>query len=473
MRKQNLRWSLKITLTILPIVLVMIIIFFSLTSSSIISLSLKNMHLSSENCANDLNKWTEQIVSELNIYKKTIEENFSEKEELERFLVSTYEMHESYPMGIYIGDDKGLYADASGWIPDDPDWILTEREWYVDGKDSYDIVFGEPYMDAMLDQTCISVSVRLDYPDAVRVMATDISLDYAYQLAYELVNNAKQNSDIDGAFLVTEKSRMIMADSDHENTGEYLNDRDELYRSINELLDKGSIGQSKIKCGGDTYYVDITATQRTNWYLVTYSNKKTIISYFFKIEIIMAAVAVIVSAILVVLTQRYAQEMKTMYNKAKTDKLTKLLNREGFEENVNALMNEHPAQGILLIMDLDNFKSINDTLGHPVGDKVLIEFAGLLDSFFNRTLDLTSRMGGDEFAVFIGRDVSDINMDALMKKFLGKMKETFDAEYADYNLTASVGGAFVYENAKYAELYNKADIKLYEVKQKGKNGFMV
>lgn len=45
------------------------------------------------------------------------------------------EKNEAYPLGLYMGDDNGIYLDGSGWVPGD-DWVLTERDWYIDGKDN-------------------------------------------------------------------------------------------------------------------------------------------------------------------------------------------------------------------------------------------------------------------------------------------------------------------------------------------------
>ena len=85
---------------------------------------------------------------------------------------------------------------------------------------------------------------------------------------------------------------------------------------------------------------------------------------------------------------------------ASTDQLTGLLNRNAFETLTINSLSKNPDSGILLIFDLDNFKTINDTLGHPEGDKVLQQFANCLRSNFRKN-DIIGRLGGDEFIVFI------------------------------------------------------------------------
>ncbi len=129
-KKKKTDWNLPLPFTVIPVVLVLIITFFLLTSNSIISLSKKNMSLRSDNCASLLDTWTGKVMGELDIYKQIIEESSMNDEEIQKFLETTYETHDEYPMGIYIGDTDGVYLDASGWIPGD-DWVMEERPWYI------------------------------------------------------------------------------------------------------------------------------------------------------------------------------------------------------------------------------------------------------------------------------------------------------------------------------------------------------
>ena len=123
---------------------------------------------------------------------------------------TTVERNEAYPLGLYMGDDSGIYLDGSGWVPDS-DWVLVERDWYVDGKDNATLSFGEPYYDSMTNQVCVSASVKMDYDKAVRVLATDVYLDYVSGL----VSGISEEGDIE-AFLVTSGTQAIIAHADTE-----------------------------------------------------------------------------------------------------------------------------------------------------------------------------------------------------------------------------------------------------------------
>ncbi|MFZ2636720.1 MAG: GGDEF domain-containing protein [Rectinemataceae bacterium] len=103
------------------------------------------------------------------------------------------------------------------------------------------------------------------------------------------------------------------------------------------------------------------------------------------------------------LNKPYEHMFKNVYQKSIRDQLTGLFNRSGLEEMAKAMFDRakrFPAAFVVMVLDLDNFKSINDDFGHPEGDLALNEFGKLLRSSF-RESDLLARMGGDEFIVFL------------------------------------------------------------------------
>ncbi len=118
----------------------------------------------------DISRWTDNILAELNIYAKAIDEGtFRNDDQILQYLETSMGLNDAYPNGIYLGDDSGVYLDGSGWVPDS-DWVLTERDWYLEGKDHETIAFGAPYFDSLSKQMCVSASVRLQDSDVIRVM---------------------------------------------------------------------------------------------------------------------------------------------------------------------------------------------------------------------------------------------------------------------------------------------------------------
>ncbi len=156
-------------------------------------------------------------------------------------------------------------------------------------------------------------------------------------------------------------------------------------------------------------------------------------------------------------------------HRAQRDLLTGIYNKETTRILVEEKLEKNPqAVSALFVIDLDNFKQINDELGHFHGDKVLAEVAAKLSSLF-RTSDIIGRIGGDEFALFL----SDIpNREFIRKKgdeILQKMREVKTDKEHSIVLSCSLGASISPEHGSYfEELYQKADKALYNAKKNGK-----
>lgn len=155
--------------------------------------------------------------------------------------------------------------------------------------------------------------------------------------------------------------------------------------------------------------------------------------------------------------------------KSQTDALTKLYNRDYLELRLNEFLGEGGV-GTLFMMDLDDFKTMNDTYGHIMGDKTLQYFAAVLKEYA-REEDIVCRLAGDEFVTFYtglkDRDVVAKKAEGIIKTFSEKMEEL---GYGGI-VSVSVGIMMAQENDEYQELYNNADKALYCVKNNGKNAY--
>ena len=175
-----------------------------------------------------------------------------------------------------------------------------------------------------------------------------------------------------------------------------------------------------------------------------------------------------------ILDKTYEEEARNRIEKiSETDGLTKLLNRRGLENRLKDIFKSNNSNGVLIIFDLDNFKSVNDILGHPIGDEVLKIFSRCLTNSF-RENDIISRIGGDEFVVFINKNME---LDTLSKKLdglLNNIRSDLNYYYKNYGLSTSIGVAYRdnYINT-YEELYEEADKGLYKAKNLGKDGFYI
>ena len=165
--------------------------------------------------------------------------------------------------------------------------------------------------------------------------------------------------------------------------------------------------------------------------------------------------------------QRHA-EQKVSYM-AHHDGLTDLPNRFLFNETLYRALNRQSGQAGLLYLDLDHFKAINDTLGHPVGDHLLQSVARRLEECAEGKGDMVARLGGDEFAILVGaRDLAGIDM--LADTIVEALNKPFALDGHDVVIGCTIGIAVAPEHAHTAEkLLQYADLALYTAKSRGRN----
>jgi diguanylate cyclase (GGDEF)-like protein/PAS domain S-box-containing protein len=168
------------------------------------------------------------------------------------------------------------------------------------------------------------------------------------------------------------------------------------------------------------------------------------------------------------------ERIDRLFEMADKDPLTGLCNRRRAEELISAKLAEDRAKeprpmNALMVIDLDNFKSINDFMGHLFGDTVLVEASSQLSETF-RSTDVIGRIGGDEFIVFM-KDIP--NIDIAVRKaeaICENLRKLHGWSKGKISATASVGIAFSPNDGDdFSSLYNKADIALYHSKNSGKS----
>ena len=153
---------------------------------------------------------------------------------------------------------------------------------------------------------------------------------------------------------------------------------------------------------------------------------------------------------------------------AMEDELTRIFNRKGAVRLIREAFSEKKT-GTVLLMDIDNFKLVNDNYGHLAGDQVLIELAAILKRNM-RKADVVARMGGDEFLVY----VNGCTIREIIVRRVEQIAEQFAAMAAEYplaHMTVSTGIAQRLKDETFEELYKGADEALYHVKHRGKGGY--
>ena len=173
------------------------------------------------------------------------------------------------------------------------------------------------------------------------------------------------------------------------------------------------------------------------------------------------------------LLQRIRTYQAELVRLANTDGLTGIFNRRTFFAHGEELIKSHPQGVYFLLIDLDHFKTINDTYGHAVGDVVLEKVGGLLQGSMrtsgNRLPDIVGRLGGEEFGILISADNID---DAV--SVAERLRQTIESTHIEtvdvsVSVTGSIGVAEAVVGESLDKLYQRADKACYLAKDNGRN----
>lgn len=167
------------------------------------------------------------------------------------------------------------------------------------------------------------------------------------------------------------------------------------------------------------------------------------------------------------------REKEHISSAAQRDGLTGLYNRKTFDDFVNEFITKKPGnkEGSLFLIDMDNFKTVNDSLGHLKGDEALKMLAGAMRIVF--TGGYLGRYGGDEFVAFMIGCSTDSDMERYASELCHKMHQTMEANGITVQLSVSIGAASTIGIRESSQLYHRADKALYHSKENGRNQYTI
>lgn len=212
---------------------------------------------------------------------------------------------------------------------------------------------------------------------------------------------------------------------------------------------------------------------------VIWQEKNEVKYYIF----IVGFVAILISTLICILfsyriSNPVTDIVTTLDTKAHIDLLTGVLNKKSFEEYTEMALNSKEQKYAVILMDVDNFKGVNDTLGHEYGDKVLANIGKiLLETFSNN--DYLGRIGGDEFCVLLNLSensaMSDIDFIQIKcNELCSKFHNNYTGDDGKYKISASIGVSLAGKHGDtFSELYKCADKALYQSKHKGKDTYTI
>ena len=167
---------------------------------------------------------------------------------------------------------------------------------------------------------------------------------------------------------------------------------------------------------------------------------------------------------------REFKQKNFLQNESYHDPLTKIYNRRYVEHYVEMNLDISESCAMILI-DLDNFKTVNDELGHDKGDELLCQVSNILKSNFRKT-DCVARIGGDEFFIMMPQIVNKDNVSEKVRKILKEFPIIVENEQKDKKVEVSLSVGVIFtktgEENQYEELYRRADSYMYKAKKNGK-----
>jgi len=178
---------------------------------------------------------------------------------------------------------------------------------------------------------------------------------------------------------------------------------------------------------------------------------------------------------LVELVQELEKRELAAQHQALHDQLTGLANRALLEDRLEQVVGRYRRTGetaALLILDLDRFKQVNDTLGHVAGDTLVQEVAGRLQGLLRDT-DTVARVGGDEFAILLVDPKSSGNVGTICRSIIDGLALPFDIAGREARVGVSIGAVMTRGGDNPADLLRKADITMYQAKADGRNCYRI
>ncbi len=395
---------------------------------------------------------------------------------LQRYLKATTEKARAY-MSVYY-EEGGLSIDQNGATVD-----ITDKSYFPYIEHSVDTV---QYIylenDEMEQTSAILLVVPVEERDGV------LLLYYDNDNIKSFLKINKEYNQTSIAMLISADGKVIQNNdisSNYVNGGNVWSGIDEYYlKSVTKTkvkIQNASAGCVAVGASDEMRTLIYIPIGINDWAFIAgvgqsyvesnveYTWQKTskmLYQQLFVIVIFMIVVAVIN----VVSRMKNVENNKVLQEKADTDQLTGLNNKVATERKIKEYIDANLEElAMMFILDIDNFKKINDTMGHAFGDEVLRALGKQISANF-RVTDIIGRTGGDEFIIFLKALKDDTSIRREAQKLINFFVNFQVGEYVKYSATASIGVAvFPSDGTDFESLYKSADQALYKAKKRGKN----
>lgn len=383
---------------------------------------------------------------------------------------------------------KVVFCDATGnGIDQTGEKVALGNESYFQSiaqHDATSCVYAEGKTDDPAEKPAIVVAERIAEGEETNYLLLYYSMDRFANLLSE------SEFDTSTFMALMDDSGRILGSSGYEESS-FLQDGNLLEtierenpaetRTIKSRMDNSSRGTTAVTVGGESCTLVYVPLGINQWEIVLgvsqayvdrqvdlqWKDAKNMMIYLVAAIFVFIFMVIVINIISKI---RSNENKKELEDKADTDLLTGLTNKLATERKIKEYMAKNPStQSMLFVLDVDNFKKINDTMGHAFGDEVLRSLGQQITAIF-RASDIIGRIGGDEFMIFL----KGINDEESVRKEARKVENFFKnfqaGEYVKYAATASIGVAiYPQEGEDFETLYKAADQGLYKAKKRGKN----
>lgn len=367
----------------------------------------------------------------------------------------------------------------------DEDFDPRTRPWYQLSKSQGSSIWTEPYVFFTTQKLGITTAAPLIQNDSEFWGAVGVDLEFT-ELAEFL--STLEISRYGSSFITTNEGTLIASPALQER---YKNDSEQNDLKLLTVSNTGdaliakaykSVFEDKLNEfteGDHEYLVEAMPLQLSggrDWQIITYADKDEFLGEIRASEnqkYLIAGVVLLLSVLFGwLLTRKAWQPLGELEDSANYDQLTKLFNRRYLENNAKelidtAILQQQPL--CVAILDIDNFKTINDTYGHAIGDKVIQIFANRLRNQ-NRPLDLVARLGGEEFVLIMPNTTLEVAHAHINNSRITMKDRAYKANEYSLKVTFSAGIAKLdTQNVTLIDILNNADKALYESKNSGRD----
>lgn len=312
---------LRVLLPMIAVSIVFIILFLSLQARSIITKNAKaELNSESEKNAAEISAEISTLLATYEQYVETLETvPFTDLSAMNTYLTPSLSFSEMVPNGVYGGLEDGTWIDASGWTPD-ADYVITERDWYLAGKDSEHFVFGAPYVDSSTGKMVVSASRKIVLPDGRKgVMAVDLNLDEIVSTVSEYVPMGIGTSMLfDNDFILSYVNAEFNGTSASDHT------EDTFLSQIKEHVGGQDTGNYTINASGTSYILAFVPIQGTTWTLVSSAQENDILKEMNRFQLVCWGLMVIMIAVIAFAMLAMVKRIITKPVNALTDNIERI-----------------------------------------------------------------------------------------------------------------------------------------------------